>query len=177
MSRVLSVVKEDLNKYESAMAMLMTLRGVPQLYYGDEILMKNLSNPDGLVREDFPGGWDGDKKNKFTAAGRNDKENDAFNYVKKLAGYRKNTTALQTGKMMQYIPEQGIYVYFRYDDKKTVMIVYNSGDMEQTTETTRYYERIKGAKKAINIVTGENIDLGKLTIGPKSTLVLELGGK
>ncbi|MDB5088543.1 MAG: alpha-amylase, partial [Mucilaginibacter sp.] len=119
-------------------------------------------------------GWDGDKKNKFTADGRNEKENDAFNYVKKLANYRKNSTTLQTGKMMQYLPQNGIYVYFRYDDKKTVMVAYNSADKEQTTATDRYYERIKGAKNAKNIVTGENQDLSKLTIGAKSTLVLEL---
>jgi glycosidase len=174
MSRILSVVGEDISKYKSAMAMLMTLRGVPQMYYGDEILMKGYSNPDGLVREDFPGGWAGDKSNKFTAAGRTDSENDAFNYVRKLANYRKSTTALQTGKMMQYIPEKGIYVYFRYDDKKTVMIVYNSKDKEQTTTTDRYFERIKGAKKAKNIITDEITDLSKLTIPSKSTLVLEL---
>jgi glycosidase len=174
MSRVLSMVKEDVVKYKSAMAMLLTLRGVPQMYYGDEILMKNYSNPDGLVREDFPGGWAGDKTDKFTATGRTDAENDAFNYVRKLANYRKGTTALQTGKMMQYIPEKGIYVYFRYDDKKTVMIVFNAGDKEQTTETDRYADRIKGAKKAKNIITGDTVDLAKLTIPAKTTLVLEL---
>lgn len=176
MSRVLSVVGEDLSKYKSAMAMLLTLRGVPQMYYGDEILMKNYSNPDGLVREDFPGGWDGDKKDKFTAAGRSDKENDAFNYVRTLANYRKNTTALQTGKLMQYIPENGIYVYFRYDDKKTVMVVYNSTDKEQTAGTARYQERIKGAKNAMNIITGENQPLSNLKVDAKSTLILELAG-
>jgi hypothetical protein len=91
-----------------------------------------------------------------------------------LANYRKNTTALQTGKMMQYIPQKGIYVYFRYDDKKTVMIVYNSSDKEQTTATDRYFERIKGSKKAKNVITDETIDLSTLTIPSKSTLVLEL---
>ena len=174
MSRMLSVVGEDFIKYKSAMAMLLTLRGVPQMYYGDEILMKNFSKPDGLVREDFPGGWNGDKNNKFTAAGRTDKENEAFNYVRKLANYRKNTPALQTGKMMQYIPERGIYVYFRYDNKKTVMVVYNSQDKEQTIKTDRYFERIKGAKKARNVMTDEAFDLSQLTIPGKSTLVLEL---
>ncbi|MDF2432981.1 MAG: neopullulanase, partial [Mucilaginibacter sp.] len=154
--------------------MLMTMRGVPQMYYGDEILMKNFSNPDGLVREDFSGGWVGDKNNKFIAAGRSEKENDAFNYVRKLANYRKNTSALQTGKIMQYIPEKGIYVYFRYDGKKTVMIVYNSGEKEGSTTTERYDERIKGAKKAKNVITDETIGLDKLTIPGKSTLVLEL---
>lgn len=174
MSRFLSVVGEDINKYKSGMAMLMTMRGVPQMYYGDEILMKNFSNPDGLVRADFPGGWKGDKINKFSAAGRTDAENDAFNYVRKLANYRKNTTALQTGKLMQYIPEKGIYVYFRYDDKKTVMIVYNSSDKEQSTTTERYAERIKGAKTAKNVISDEEVSLSELTIPGKSTLVLEL---
>ena len=174
MSRVLSMVKEDVTKYKSGMAMLLTLRGVPQLYYGDEILMSGYSNPDGLVRSDFPGGWKGDKTDKFTAAGRTDAENDAFNYVRKLANYRKNTTALQSGKMMQYIPEKGIYVYFRYDDKKTVMVVYNSNDKEQTTTTARYDQRINGIKTAKNVITGDIINLSELTIPAKTALVLEL---
>jgi glycosidase len=174
MSRFLSVVGEDITKYKSGMAMLMTMRGVPQMYYGDEILMKNYSNPDGLVREDFPGGWAGDKDNKFTAAGRSKKENDAFNYVRTLANYRKNTPALQTGKMMQYIPEEGVYVYFRYDNQKTVMVVYNSREKEQTITTGRYAERINGALKARNVITDDVVELSKLTIPAKATLVLEL---
>jgi glycosidase len=174
MSRVLSMVGDTVEKYKSAMAMLMTLRGVPQMYYGDEILMSGYSNPDGLVRSDFPGGWAEDKVNKFTAAGRTDRENDAFNYVRKLANYRKNTPALQTGKMMEYVPEKGLFVYFRYDGKKTVMVIYNGRDKEQTTKTDRYFERINGAKKAKNVITDETVDLSSLAIGPKSTLVLEL---
>ena len=174
MSRVLSAVGENITKYKSAMAMLLTLRGIPQLYYGDEILMKNMSDPDGLVRSDFEGGWAGDKHDKFTAAGRDYNENDAFNYLSKLASYRKNTTALQTGKLTQYIPERNIYVYFRYDDKKTVMVVYNADDNDQKTGTARYMERIGNAKKAINVITGETVDLSELTVGNKSTLVLEL---
>ena len=154
--------------------MLMTLRGVPQMYYGDEILMKNFSNPDGLVREDFPGGWADDKVNKFKAEGRSEKENDAFNYVRTLANYRKNTTALQTGKLMQYVPEEGVYLYFRYDDVKTVMVVYNSRDKEQTISTSRYVERLDGALKARNVITDQVMDISKLTIPAKATLVLEL---
>ncbi len=174
MSRFLSVVGEDMTKYKSGMAMLMTMRGVPQMYYGDEVLMKNLSNPDGLVREDFPGGWPGDKDNKFIAAGRSKKENDAFNYVRTLANYRKTTTALQTGKMMQYIPENGVYVYFRYDNLKTVMVVYNSAEKEQSITTDRYAERINGTLKARNVITDDALELSKLTIPAKGTLVLEL---
>ncbi len=174
MSRVFSVVGENVSKYKSAMAMLLTLRGVPQMYYGDEILMKNFSNPDGLVRSDFPGGWPGDKVNKFTEQGRTPAENDAFNYVRKLANYRKNTTALQTGKLMQYIPENGIYVYFRYDAAKTVMMIYNSSENDQKLKTDRFTEQLNGAKKAINVITGEAVDLKELNLADKSTLVLEI---
>ena len=174
MSRFYSVVNEDFNKYKAGMALLLTMRGIPQIYYGDEILMKNYSNPDGLVRLDFPGGWKGDASDKFTAAGRTEKENEAFNYVRKLANYRKNTTALQTGKLMQYIPENNVYVYFRYDGQKTVMVVYNSNDKEETLTTGRYSERIGRATQAQNVITGETTDLGSLTLKPKSTLVLEL---
>lgn len=174
MSRFLSVVGEDMNKYRSGFAFLFTMRGVPQMYYGDEILMKNFSNPDGLVREDFPGGWKGDKSDKFASSGRTKAENEAWDYVSKLANYRKQTTALQTGKMMQFIPQDGIYVYFRYDDKKTVMVAYNSTEKDAETTTDRYHERIGNAKKAKNVITGETIDLSKLSIPAKSTLVLEL---
>ncbi len=83
MSRFYSMVNEDINKFKAGIALLFTMRGVPEIYYGTEILMKNYSNPDGLVREDFKGGWAGDSVNKYTSAGRTEKENDAFNYVRK----------------------------------------------------------------------------------------------
>jgi glycosidase len=175
MSRFFSVVGEDFTKYKSGMAMLMTLRGIPQMYYGDEILMKNYSNPDGLVRSDFPGGWPGDKVNKFTAEGRTDSENEAFNYVRTLANYRKNTSALQTGKMMQYIPENGIYVYFRYDAQKTVMMVYNSNDKDSTLKTDRFSERMTGFKGAVDVITKQTIgSIKTISVPGKTTLVLEL---
>src|SRR5690606_24430135 len=124
-SRFYSVVGEDDRKFRSSIAWLLTTRGIPQLYYGTEILMKNHANPDGLVREDFPGGWKEDPVNKFTAAGRSDQENEAFEYVKKLANYRKQHDVLHTGKLLQFIPENGVYVYFRHNEQTTVMVVMN----------------------------------------------------
>ncbi|MCJ8209273.1 glycoside hydrolase family 13 protein [Mucilaginibacter sp. RS28] len=174
MSRFYSMVNEDMAKYKSGLALLLTLRGIPQMYYGDEILMKNFSNPDGLVREDFPGGWPGDKDNKFTADGRSKKENEAFNYLRTLANYRKNTPALQTGKLMQFIPRDGVYVYFRYDQQKTVMVVYNSRDKEQTLATDYYAERINNSNQAKDIFSTQTIDIKKLLVPAKTTLILEL---
>ena len=175
MSRFYSVVGEDFNKYKAGMALLLTTRGIPQIYYGDEILMKGKSSPDGLVRSDFPGGWAGDKANKFTNEGRTDSERVAFNYVRTLANYRKQTPALQTGKLMQYIPEKGIYVYFRYDAAKTIMIIYNSETKEQNLSTDRFNERTAGFTRAKNVITNESIsNIGSITIPGKTTLVLEL---
>jgi len=175
MTRFYSVVGEDFNKYKAGMALLLTTRGIPQMYYGDEILMKGVDNPDGLVRHDFPGGWAGDKDNKFTNEGRTDSERMAFNYVRTLANYRKATPALQTGKLMQYIPQKGIYVYFRYDAAKTIMIIYNGEEKEQSLETDRFNERTADFSKAINVITNQNVnDIRSITIPGKTTLVLEL---
>jgi glycosidase len=175
LSRFYSVVGEDFEKYKSGIAWLFTTRGIPQIYYGTEILMKNFANPDGLVRDDFPGGWDGDKKNKFIAEGRTAKENEAFNYVRTLANYRKNNQVLQTGKMMQFIPEDGIYVYFRYNNQKTVMIIMNSNAAEKNLATNRFKERIATAKTAVNIASGQIINnISEIKVPASTTLVLEL---
>lgn len=177
MSRFYSMVNEDLNKYKSGMALLLTLRGIPQVYYGTEILMKNYSNPDGLVRSDFPGGWAGDKSDKFTAAGRTPQENEAWNYFRTLANYRKNSPALQSGKMMQYVPENGLYTYFRYlpEGGKTVMVIVNGDDQVKNLETARFAERMSGATTAINIITKEQLNtLKTIAVPAKGTLVLEL---
>ena len=175
MSRFYSVVNEKFDKYNAGMALLLTTRGIPQMYYGDEILMKGEDNPDGLVRSDFPGGWAGDKESKFTENGRTDSEKMAFNYVRTLANYRKNTTALQTGKLMQYIPENDIYVYFRYDAAKTVMIIYNSGDKAGTLATDRFNERTAGFTSAVNVADTTSLgSIKSIDVPAKTTLVLEL---
>src|ERR1700761_3644104 len=172
MSRFFSVVNEDFNKYKAGMALLLTMRGIPQMYYGDELLMKNKSEPDGLVRLDFPGGWPGDQSNKFTAGGRTSQENEAFDYVRTLANYRKNSTALQTGKLMQYIPQNGIYVYFRYDDKKTVMIAYNGSESQKELNTDRFSERMAGFNAGLNVITQQKIEsIKNIKIPAKTALV------
>lgn len=111
--RVFSVLGEDVRKQKMALAWLLTERGIPQLCYGTELLMKNFSNPDGLVRADFPGGWPTDPRSAFTSAGRTPTQQDIFAYVSKLANYRKTHSVLQTGQLTHFVPEDGIYTYFR----------------------------------------------------------------
>lgn len=174
-SRMYSIVNEDLAKYKMAIAWLLTCRGIPQLYYGTEILMKGYASPDGLVRLDFPGGWSGDKVNKFVREGRTEKEQEAFEWTHKLANFRKGASAIKTGKLMQYVPEDGVYVYFRYNDRQTVLCVMNTNDKPMTINTNRFAERIQTLKQGTEITSGKTYDLsGLLTIPEHYMLVLEL---
>ena len=175
LNRFYSVVGEDTTKYKMALAWLLTFRGVPQLYYGDEILMTGFTNPDGNVRLDFKGGWPGDPANKFTKEGRTPKEENIFEYVKRLANFRKNSSAITTGKLMQYTPVNGVYVYFRYDNKQTVMCVMNTGNQSSIFELSRFSERMNGFTKAYDVATGTEFTLDNtLTVGGKYLLILEL---
>jgi glycosidase len=174
-TRFFSEIGEDFNKYKMGIAWLLTTRGIPQLYYGTEILMKGVSNPDGWVRLDFPGGWAEDKQSKFEPPGRTAQENEAFNYVRTIANFRKNSSAIKTGKLMQYVPEDWTYTYFRYNDQQTVMIVMNTSADEKSIDPQRFSERIKGFSKAKNIVSSTINELNtKWKVPGKTVWVMEL---
>lgn len=175
LSRFYSVVGQNQDKLQSALTWLLTTRGIPQLYYGTEILMKGFANPDGYVRKDFPGGWKTDTTDKFKATGRTQSENEIYNYIAKLANYRKNNSVLQDGKLMQYVPQDGVYVYFRYNESKTVMIIMNTNDKEWTIDTERFRERIQTFHTAQNVLTGTMLtNIKSIKIPSFSTIVLEL---
>ena len=175
MSRFLSQVGEDEQKLKMGLAWLLTTRGIPQIYYGTEILLKGISNPDGLVRGDFFGGWKEDRQNKFTAAGRTENENAAFNLTRSLARFRKSSTAITTGKFMQYVPEDWVYTYFRYDNRQTVMVVMNTSKDEKTVDPKRFSERTSGFNTAKDVLSGANNNLTTSWKVPGKTVwVLEL---
>lgn len=157
LSRIYSVVGENVEKVKVAFAWLLTFRGTPQMYYGGEILMKGITDPDGWVRLDFPGGWLGDKVNKFTAEGRTKEEQEVFSLIRTLANFRKQSSAIKTGKFMHYLPVDGLYVYFRYDENQTIMCVMNTSDKEKEIEFSRYSERTKGCSVAHDILSGNSI--------------------
>ena len=173
MTRIHSSLGESIPKTKMAYAWLMTCRGIPQMYYGSEILMKGISNPDGWVRLDFPGGWAGDKKNAFTELGMSDPEKDFLHYVQLLGTYRKTSAALKTGEMMQYLPEEGLYVYFRYTKGQTIMCVMNTDTKERKLNFEKYAERTNGFKGGKDIVTGAQIG-NEFTMAAMSMQVIEL---
>lgn len=173
MTRIFSSLGESVPKLKIALAWLFTCRGIPQLYYGTEVMMKGIANPDGWVRLDFPGGWEGDKKNAFTGEGLTAEEKSIQSYTKLLGNYRKQSTALQTGKMMQYIPNNGLYVYFRYDAGSTVMCVMNTDKQTRTVDMNDFSERTNGFKGGKDIITNQQINT-KFELPAMSMQLIEL---
>ncbi|MEO8763253.1 MAG: alpha-amylase family glycosyl hydrolase [Ginsengibacter sp.] len=174
-ARFFSVIGEDVEKYKSSIAWLLTCRGIPQLYYGDELGLTGFTSPnDGHVRQDFPGGWPGDSLNKFSIAGRNAQEENIWRYIAKLAGFRKASSALTTGKMMQYAPAGGIYVYFRYDNSQTVMVVMNTAKESKNVSPKDYFERTAGFSKMKNVLSGDITGLYDFSVTARGSGVYEL---
>ncbi|MEZ0183232.1 alpha-amylase family glycosyl hydrolase [Flavobacterium oncorhynchi] len=173
--RFFSVVGENAEKQKMGFQWLLTCRGIPQLYYGSEVLVKGFKAPDGLVRSDFPGGWSTDTKNAFTGKGLTDDEKSTQDLVRKLANYRKTSSALTTGKLMHYVPVDGLYIYFRYDEKQTIMCVMNTSNDAKEVDFQKYIERTEGFNSAKNVVTDEKFSsLKKTSIPAMKMWVLEL---
>ena len=175
-NRYLDTQNDDVRKLKMAMAFIFTTRGIPEIFYGTELLLTTGTDKgDGTKRRDVPGGWPGDKRNVFTAKGRTDAENDMYNFMHNLLIYRKTNPVLQTGKLKHFIPRDGVYTYFRYDKNNTVMVAMNNLEEPQTVATGRFNEMLKGFRTGREIISGTTIqDLSRLTIPGKSVLIIEL---
>jgi len=170
------LLKGDINKFKMAMSFLMTTRGIPQIYYGSEIGMTgNKDKDDGDIRRDFPGGWPGDSINAFTAKGRTSVQNEYFSYLSKLLNWRKNKPVIHNGLLTQYAPEEDTYVFFRYNDNETIMVIINNNETDQALKTDRFAESIKTYTSGTDVMTGVKYDLtSSIMLPKKSTLILEL---
>lgn len=170
------IYKNDFKKYQMAMAIIATVRGIPQIYYGSEIGMAgDKAKGDADIRQDFPGGWAGDKNNAFTKAGRTEEQAKFFDFSSKLFQWRKGKSVIHSGKMTHYIPEDNVYVYFRYDDNETVMIIINNAAQAKKFKTGRFQENIKNFTTGKDVLTGKSINVKEdVTIDSKSVLILEL---
>lgn len=164
------------DKYKLALTLIMTMRGIPQIYYGDEIGMRgDKSIGDGDIRRDFPGGWKGDKQNAFTESGRTAEQKEYFDFTKKLLNWRKGSQAIHIGKTLHFVPQDNVYVYFRYTDKETVMVVLNNSEKDQNLNFKRFSEGIQNSTKGKDIISGKEINLkNELEIKAKTSMILEL---
>jgi glycosidase len=175
-ARINQVYNNDFKKYQMTMALIATVRGIPQLYYGSEIGMSgDKDKGDADIRQDFPGGWKGDANNAFLKEGRTPGQTEYFDFTSKLFNWRKTNEAVHFGKMTHYIPENNVYVYFRYTDNKTVMVIINNSKEKQTFKTVRFQENIKSSKIGKDVLTGNSFDLSsEISLEGKSVLILEL---
>lgn len=168
-------VKHDVRKYKMGLAMLLTARGYPQIYYGTEIMLDGIPADYQGHRFDFPGGWTEDKRNAFTKEGRTLVENEVFDYLKKLLNYRKENTVLQNGLMKQFVPENGIYVNFRYNNDKKLMIIANNNEQNKELDLKRFNEMLLGKTLGFEITTAITYSLQNVvSIPAKTVLILEV---
>ncbi|MBR6276170.1 MAG: glycoside hydrolase family 13 protein [Prevotella sp.] len=160
---------------KQALALLLTVNRIPQLYYGTEILMNGTKEvTDGNVRKDFPGGFPGDSHNAFTREGRSRAEQSMFQWLSRLLHWRQNNPVITRGRQTQFIPFEGVYVIARQYEGKTALTVLNGTSKPATMQVKRYGEVIGSTTRARDVLTGRYYDLsGDLTLKPRQSLVLE----
>lgn len=166
---------KDVNRLKQGLALLLTIKRIPQLYYGTEVLMNGVKKvTDGNVRKDFMGGFPGDERNCFTADGRTAAENEMFGWLSRLLHWRKGNDVIVNGTQTQFCPHNGVYVIARRHEGKTVMLMLNGLDKENKVDVKRYAELIGATAEASNVLTGEKINLTTdIPIPTHGTLLIE----
>jgi glycosidase len=176
MSRIYTQLGERFDLYRMALVFFLTTRGIPQLYYGDEILMANPgTDSHGAIRSDFPGGWPGDAVNGFTGEGLTDLQREAQEFARTLLNWRKTATAIHRGKLTQFAPEGPTYTYFRHDDRQKLMVVINKAPGAQPLDISRFEEMLDGERYGADVITGRRFPLDEsFAVPARTALVLEL---
>ncbi len=176
MDRFYTQVNEDIDLYKMGMAYIATMRGIPQIYYGTEVLMSNTGHPGehAIIRSDFPGGWEGDETDAMSGKGLSEEQKEAQEVAKKIFNWRKTAKVVHDGKLMHYAPEDGVYVFFRYDDDNTVMVVLNKNVKPTFLNTERFHERLEGFSSGKDVLTDKEFKLDELVVPARAALILEL---
>jgi len=177
LTRFYSTQGENFDKWKMGITFLLTTRGIPMVYYGTEILMSGEEHKGhGHIRKDFPGGWPDDDLNSFISEGRDARQNEAYNYMRKLLNWRKNSNVIHNGSLKHYIPDDNVYVYFRYDEDESVLVIFNNSKNEvKALNTNKFNESLGPYNYAQNVITGEIVNYTEvLTLSPKSVTILEL---
>lgn len=164
---------KNLKRYKQAMVFLLTTRGIPQIYYGTEILMiGDKGKGDGDLRKDFPGGWQGDTRNCFAKNGRTALENEAFEFTRQLLNWRKGNQVIGKGSLKHYSIQNGVYVYQREFNGKSVVVIMNGTDDSKELDLAPYQE-ILPRENTLDILTGKDVNLsGKLRLNGRENLIL-----
>lgn len=175
MSRLFVQLGEDKELLKMAVTFYLTIRGVPQMYYGTEILMSHPGDAHGDIRAEFPGGWADHKVNAITGEGLTAAQKEMQQYLSTIQNWRKNKEIIHHGKLMHFVPEDGIYTYFRYNEDETVMVILNKNNEEKTLSTGRFSEMLKGYSSGKEIITSTSVaNLSEIKVPAKAAMIIEL---
>lgn len=175
-TRLLAHVGGDPGLWKLALAWTATVRGIPQFYYGSEVLLRGpAERRDGELRADMPGGWAGDAANAFTGQGLSPAQREAQDFVRRLFNWRRGATPVHAGTLVHYAPVDGVYVYFREHAGQRVMVALNRNDADTPLALARFAASIGDARTATDVLGGGRIRLGeRLLLPAKAPLILEL---
>lgn len=177
MTRFFTQVNNDIDLFKMGVVYYSTMRGIPQFYYGTEILMNSDENPGdhGLIRTEFPGGWPDHSKNAFTGDGLSYKERQTQLFFKEILNWRKDNKVIHNGKLIQFAPKGGIYSFFRILNNKMVWVIFNRNNSPETLETSRFDELIENYEIAFDVINKKKVSISeKIIINAKSALILEI---
>jgi glycosidase len=165
------------NAYKIGLTLISTVRGIPQIYYGSEIGMRGdkKTGGDADIRRDFPGGWKSDQQNAFNPSTQTPEQKEFFQFTQKLLNWRKGKEVIHNGKTKNFVPQDGVFVYFRYNAKESVMVVVNNNEKDHTLDLKRFAESLNGFTKGKEIMSGKEISLqNSMNIPAKTPLIIEL---
>ncbi|MCP1300827.1 glycoside hydrolase family 13 protein [Chryseobacterium sp. S0630] len=163
--------------YKMALTLISTVRGIPQIYYGSEIGMRGdkKAGGDADIRRDFPGGWKSDQQNAFNSSTQTQEQKEFFQFTQKLMNWRKGKEVIHNGKTKNFVPQDGVFVYFRYNAKESVMVIINNNEKDQSLELKRFAESLNGFAKGKEIISDKEISLqNNMNIPAKTSLIIEL---
>jgi glycosidase len=174
MDRLSTQLGGDVERIKMALTYLLTIRGIPQLYYGTEVLLDNDTAPNDhdIIRSDLPGGWAGDAADVRTGAGLTDAQREVMNYLRILLNWRKATPVVATGKTVHYGPREGVYVYGRYAEDGRVVVVMNKSSAAVTLDPEGYPELLAGVSRLTELESGDSVEVvDELTVAPLEAAV------
>jgi len=177
MNRFFTQLNGDFDLFKLGMLFYATTRGVPQIYYGTEVLMNNDSAPGdhGVIRSDFPGGWNGDKIDAFKKVGLSNSQLDAQKFTKELLNWRKGASAIHNGTLKHFVPEDGVYVYFRKNAEQKIMVILNKNKTSTQFSWDRYAEELSGSNQAFDVLLNRAVPMGApMDLKPMTGMILEI---
>ena len=177
MARFYTQLNNDIDLFKMGIVYYSTMRGIPQFYYGTEILMNSDENPGdhGLIRTEFPGGWPDHSKNAFTGDGLSFKERQTQLFFKEILNWRKDNEVIHNGKLIQFAPKDEIYSFFRILDDKLVWVIFNRNDSSKKLNTTRFEELITDKEFGYDVLNKKRISISEnIILEKKSALIIEI---